>query len=368
MNESMEIAGDVLAQAVVAHEIGKSLDDGAQHAASCANCGAALTGPYCHQCGQRAHVHRSLLHMVEELLHGIFHFETKAWRTLLPLLFRPGRLTREYIEGRRVRYVAPLPLFLFMMFAMFMVFSFVVTKEAGSQAAQVGAQGREQAKQAGAELKALRAEMAALPASDPRRAADEEKAQELEAKVAALTWLPSMTQEAKPEDKTDGTGNLASITQEQLHVQLLKGAPWLAQPGFEHKILHALQNKELALYKIKSGAAKFAILLVPITLPFLWLLFAFRRQFKMFDHAVFAFYSLSAMAVWISLVTLLDAVRLEGTAALVGFVAPPVHMFAQLRGAYALSRWAAAWRTLALLLYAGLALLAYFLIVILVSM
>ncbi len=76
-----------------------------------------------HRCGQAAHVHRSLAHLAEEFLHGILHFETKAWRTVPMLLLRPGKLTWEYIDGRRVRYVWPLALLLFLLFLMFLVFS-----------------------------------------------------------------------------------------------------------------------------------------------------------------------------------------------------------------------------------------------------
>ena len=385
MSDGIEIPGEVLAQAVVASAIGRS--QGGAHAAhaahdtNCANCGSALAGRYCAQCGQSAHVHRSLLHMGEELLHGIFHFETKAWRTLPLLLFRPGRLTREFIEGKRVRYVAPLPLFLFMMFLMFMTFS--LTSHQGGDT-KLNEKGQKQAQAAATELAKVRAELAALPASDARRDEDEARIRTLESKIAGLTLVPGIVQiNSDDDDEEDGTlvsqapkdGSKKErppktpLTVERLHKEFLdNGMTWLATPNFERKVVHAMNNKELALYKIKGGAAKFAILLVPITLPFLWLLFIFRRQYKMFDHAVFSFYSLSAMALWMTLVAVLGALGFGGTAAMVACFAPPIHMFVQLRGAYALSRWGALWRTLALSVWALLALLAYFLIVVAVSM
>ena len=63
--------------------------------------------------------------MVEEFAHGLYHFDSKAWRTLPMLAFRPGKLTRDYTHGRRARYVAPLALFLLSIFLMFFVFGFV---------------------------------------------------------------------------------------------------------------------------------------------------------------------------------------------------------------------------------------------------
>jgi len=378
MSEGVDIPGEVLGAAVIAHAASRGEAQGAQAQAhggaqACANCGAPLGGHFCALCGQRAHVHRSLLHLVEELLHGIFHFETKAWRTLPLLMFRPGRLTREYIDGKRVRYVGPLPLFLFMMFAMFLTFS-LTSGHGDSLPVTVNEDGVTQTTDAKTAKAKIEAKLAALPASGARSERQQEKAEELETALKALDMVPSLGSEDEAQD-----GQLVSqgkpkkrkepITQEKLHQQLLDaGMTWLATPSFERKIIHADANRELAFYKIKSGSAKFAILLVPLTLPFLGLLFLFKRGVNMFDHAVFAFYSLSAMAVLMSLLAILGLFHLSGTVALLAMVVPPVHMYKQLKGTYALSRFGAFWRTVALLTYAAIALLLYLLIVIAISM
>lgn len=84
-----------------------------QHVDTCKNCGTATRGNYCHQCGQAAHVHvpsaREFLH---EFLGHYVALEGKLWKSLALLLFKPGFLSREYIEGRRVRYLEPLRLYL----------------------------------------------------------------------------------------------------------------------------------------------------------------------------------------------------------------------------------------------------------------
>jgi len=365
MSDGLEIPGEMLGAAVVAQAISEGGGQGGEPAVhACANCGAALNGRFCAQCGQSAHVHRSLLHMFEELLHGIFHFETKAWRTLPLLMFRPGRLTREYIDGRRARYVGPLPLFLFMMFAMFMSFSLTGGHVRGADSVTVNQDGKVKTVDPAHALKTMQAELAALPPEGQRSPKQIEEAKSIEAAITAIKWAPSVfLDKANKADKDH-----PPITQEKLHEQLMKIGPWLATPTIEATLLHAEQNKELALYKIKNGAAKFAILLVPITLPFLWLLFLFRRRFKMFDHAVFAFYSLCAMAVMMCLLAVLGALDLGGVAAALVLIGPPIHMYKQLRGAYALTGLGALWRTTALVAYSGLALLLYFLIVIVVSM
>ena len=79
----------------------------------CANCGVALHGVFCHACGQRAAVHEVGLHDVfHEALHELTHVDGKIVQTLRLLLTRPGALTREFLAGRRARYVAPLRLYL----------------------------------------------------------------------------------------------------------------------------------------------------------------------------------------------------------------------------------------------------------------
>ena len=135
MSIEMSGAGETLAAIIVSNELSKdSNGDGSQDKVTetnCANCGATLQGKYCHACGQSGHIHRSLLHMFEEVLHGLFHFDTKAWRTIPALIFRPGKLTKEYIEGKRTSYVSPLALFLFLIFLMFFVFSFTAKEMEG---------------------------------------------------------------------------------------------------------------------------------------------------------------------------------------------------------------------------------------------
>ena len=82
-------------------------------AASCLNCGAALTGPFCGQCGQKAvpptpHLHELLHDALEEFL----HFDGKTVQTLRTLVTQPGQLTVDMVAGRRARYIAPLRLYL----------------------------------------------------------------------------------------------------------------------------------------------------------------------------------------------------------------------------------------------------------------
>lgn len=79
----------------------------------CRNCGAETTGAYCVDCGQSTRLHPpSVREFVHEFIGHYIALEGPLWRTLAMLLLRPGRLTVDYLEGRRARYIAPLRLYL----------------------------------------------------------------------------------------------------------------------------------------------------------------------------------------------------------------------------------------------------------------
>ena len=79
----------------------------------CPNCTIPLSGRFCSHCGQRAVDLRPTLHeLLHEASHEFLHFDGKIIRTLGLLLFRPGQLTQEFIEGKRARSITPLRLYL----------------------------------------------------------------------------------------------------------------------------------------------------------------------------------------------------------------------------------------------------------------
>jgi len=110
------------------------------HAApgTCPNCFAETAGNFCHQCSQETNLHppstREFLH---EFIGHYVALEGKLWQSLWLLLVRPGRLTLEYIHGRRVRYVQPLRLYL-----TFSLIFFALVKFSGLAVFDAGEQGQ----------------------------------------------------------------------------------------------------------------------------------------------------------------------------------------------------------------------------------
>src|SRR5213592_1085249 len=79
----------------------------------CENCGAPLTGHYCAQCGQAAvDYRRSFRHVIADVLESFLNWDSKFFATIALLIFKPWRLTNEFLAGKRVRYVNPLRLYL----------------------------------------------------------------------------------------------------------------------------------------------------------------------------------------------------------------------------------------------------------------
>lgn len=327
---SAELAGDLVDTALVASAIDPAApgQDGHTHESVCLNCGTALTGAFCHQCGQAAHVHRTLGAFFHDLLHGVFHFEGRVWHTLPLLAWRPGELTRRYIEGQRARFVSPLALFLFCVFLMFAV---IHQTDSTPQTLRPTVAGQVTKGLAGidAQIAQLQAQRAAkLKAGDDTDDIDEQ--------ISALRSSEALIRTGHAPGPISATGDLG------LNV-------------FKTLIEDVKDNPELVLFKVETHAYKYSWLLIPISVPFVWLLFPFSRRFAVYDHTVFVTFSLSFMTLLAVVAMLATTAGLDWLTGLLVFV-PPVHMYRQLRGAYGCSRGGALLRTFALLLFSTIAL------------
>ena len=350
----IEGAGGAVTGGLVAAAVEKPAGHaGEDHVGTCSDCGAGTSGNFCSNCGQPTHVHRTLLHLGEELLHGVMHFDARIWRTLPLLWINPGRLTREWVEGKRTRYVSPLAMFLFTVFVMFFALSF---------APQPGAHQDEAVR-----LRHLQEEVVEQRVA----VADAEKAvAELRVELAAqnnpitqnaLTGAQKLVENRKTAlarletDLRDGRADGLGVGTWQADMKDSAAAGKITSNGKLGSILNKkLQNPDLALYKLQQTTYKFAFLLAPLSIPFVALLFLWKRGFTLYDHGVFVLYSLTFMAM-LGMVVALGAQigPLAGLVIFLGLLAVPVHMFAQLKGAYSLSIFSALWRTVLLVLFAN---------------
>jgi len=102
-------------------------------ASLCGNCGAELLGNHCYRCGQPVRgLVRHFSSVVGDFFDSVFNLDSRTLQTLAPLFFRPGFLTREYFAGRRVRYVTPVRMFVFLTIIAFFVSNLALDIEDGS--------------------------------------------------------------------------------------------------------------------------------------------------------------------------------------------------------------------------------------------
>lgn len=93
---------------------------------ACLNCATPLKGPYCYYCGQPdRNFMRFFPALLREVLSESLEFDSRFMRTMVPLLFKPGRLTRDYLSGRRFRYTPPVRLYLFSSIVFFLLAAFL---------------------------------------------------------------------------------------------------------------------------------------------------------------------------------------------------------------------------------------------------
>lgn len=93
-----------------------------RHENDCLNCGTQLEGKFCHHCGQEnLQIKENFGHLMNHAISDYFHFDHQFFHTLKPLLFQPGKLTNEYMAGRRVQYLHPIKMYIFISLIFFIL-------------------------------------------------------------------------------------------------------------------------------------------------------------------------------------------------------------------------------------------------------
>ncbi|MGV3730537.1 MAG: DUF3667 domain-containing protein [Sphingopyxis sp.] len=348
MSGDIEGTGAAVTAGLAARAV-ESAHGGAAHGDAplrCLNCGTSLAGSHCHHCGQRADVHRSFGAIGHDLVHAIFHFEGKIWNTLPLLAWRPGDLTRRYIQGERARFISPLALFLFAVFLTYAVLAMIGSGGVGEGLAKVA---DEQTRTAAIkdsiqlEVDRIDGELAKAGLADARRRALEAEREALQQSATSLGVARARSQSERAADRAAGPPVLDNPRD-----QVATSADFISQnkidtgiPFIDNGMNKAFANPALVLYKLQANAYKFAWALIPLSLPFMWLLYPFSRRFRTYDHFVFVTYSIAFMLLLFVVVRLLNLTIFGELATFFAILYAPFHMYRQLRGAYRSSRFGA---------------------------
>jgi hypothetical protein len=217
----------------------------AQAVPLCANCGSLVAGPFCAQCGQR-NVRRlvSVRRMMWDVLDDQLSVNSALPRTISGLLLRPGFLTREYVAGRIVRYIAPFRLYLVTSLLFFLVLALYADPRRLTEEA---------------ELDAAAADSAAAPAAGVRITAPEGRFMNLgrmrDTLVVPELWKPVARRLGEQEERINSMPRGEAIS------ALITG--------------------------VERNAPKTVFLLLPLFAIFLKLLY-YRRNRLYVEHFVFA--------------------------------------------------------------------------------
>ena len=279
--------GDNILDAVAADTVATEAKRAARYSlplgTPCPNCKTTLAGAWCYNCGQRGEeYHRSIWKLTWEAIEGLVDLDGRIWQTFPRLILRPGKLTRDYLDGHRAGQVPPFRVFLIVLLIVFFAGGLSFSRSANN-------------------FDLLSPDNAKIKALSPQDQADLKE---------GLSHIGDMTKGGK------GAIQVGSSKE---------NAFWTAQTK------RALSNPQSFFQQVQEWGPKVAVLMLPIAALMLSVLFVFKKNTYVFDHLIFSMHSLSFQGVLLSAV-LLSGIWLDQVEWALWL--SPVHLFAHMRGTY----------------------------------
>ena len=273
----------------------------------CKNCGMKLTGDYCHACGQRAdEPRRIVIGLVQDFLVDTLAIDGKLARSIGLLLWRPARLARRYLDGRRVHYSPPFRLYLFAS-----VFFFI----AAFWMFDPGRQGASEGPPPDLSPSILIGEDALreIEARDPEAAARLRALQETTADDEQLESVQEgeASDEVSESAAAEGEVSLREMKWEDTDYN----GPAQLEPHAK-KMFEAAQrvaeDPRLFLAQIRENLPRVLLLAPVVYALILLLLYCYRRKFYVYDHFVIALYMHAALYAYLLLALMLSLIPVIG--------------------------------------------------------
>jgi len=300
----------------------------------CENCGSPLYGEHCFACGQPTKgLVRHFSSILGDFFDTVFNIDSRVLRTLGPLLVFPGYLSLEYFAGRRVRYVTPMRLFLFLsLVAFFAVQGSIDYSEDGDGkgGVHVGAPRKDSFDQANtvaevdkvreqalAELRKARKEVADVPAGAVGIdiAIDQVKrdAERRKERIAVIEKAKAAGKEPPPEGVAEGEGDNMNFSFNNkrwdpvTNPLVLDWLPEAANKSLNRRIGHARDvlrqsNSEKPILDAMFNVLPQTLLvMMPLFALMLKIAYLFKRRLYM-EHMIVALHSHSFIALAVILI------------------------------------------------------------------
>lgn len=317
----------------------------------CANCATPMQGPFCYSCGQSAEdLHRSVWKLIGESIEGFFHADGRLWKTLPHLLLKPGRLTRDYLDGKRAPQIPPFRMFLVILLIVFFAGHLATSQKGHEEGAPrsilagpalTDAAKRERAatlREAEAEL---RAEVGPAAAEAFSRQVEPLKKQLEVAGRPGVPVPPKPGDPVKPgaqvmQENIGGLQKLEIGDDFKVNLDGDKSSETAAEHWLRTRIQAIRADPDRFALILEIWAHRVAILALPVSALLLTLLFILNRRFYVFDHLLFSMHSLSFQLLLLTTIFLLS--MLVGPAAWWLVLLAPIHLYKHMRGTYQTSR------------------------------
>lgn len=308
----------------------------------CSNCGTVGSERFCPVCGQlAADFHRPVWTLVGEGLADSFSLDGRIARTLPALMFRPGHVTRSYLDGKRARYVPPFRLFLLCSLLFFAVFFGVGDRLGWFEEVRIVTDSETGAVNliyADQSARSEPAELAATRGEDGR--IDPEKLR------AVLSGdMPAETgEDGAVAPETSGASSESVSPSDEEALQLAE------------RLAAVYDNQGEFVAAIRNWAPRVSLLLLPILALSFALLHFWRRRVYIYDHLITALH-LQSFLYLLGAILMLAGLVLGGGVGWVAALGVPVYLFMLLRKTYSAGPIMAGLRTVALLITTSIALL-----------
>lgn len=305
----------------------------------CANCETPLAGPHCHECGQLAEdFHKSVWKLIVEAVESLLHLDGRLFSTLPNLIRHPGKLTRDYMEGRRASQVAPFRMFLVILLIAFFVGHAALKAGKDHEAAAGGHSASERTFKYNGRVatpgSTAMAEFERDVMADPDLSEAEKQTQIAAAHGDWASFSRSLAANVSEKARTNSAAAAANAGDDKLRVtsalandQQVSSIQQWAQTRYDA----IKDDPERFALILEIWGHRIAILALPVSALMLTLLFAFNRRYYVFDHVIFSMHSLSFQLLLLIVIMALSV--LTPLAWWLLWLAP-VHLFLHMKGAY----------------------------------